>query len=722
MADRKGEGSSPSPAAGGGFLPAASETRRLSRLVVGLAVALVVLFAGAVLGTYLLNLNRYVERSGVAADLIEDSVTRTLESVETTLLAVLAAARDASRGNPAAHDAPLRAFMNQSMRFAPHLRQIVLADDGGRILVDSTAGSEGAVLDLKRMGLGAAEGGEGPLVRGLRLGRESAGRFLPLVGASQTDSVRRVIPVMIEQVDGLSVVGAINPVALDRTLRHALTGSSRTVRLVRLSGETLVSVKRQDGACLASDAPPLMDVAGAGRESGAVRIPSDIGPLPEGWLSFRLSARYPVSVVVCTATRHTVTQWIEDTGVLLFWSAVALLALLAGVALFMREALRRTHLEQSLRLIGLTRAVFAHSAEPMLVTDPQDRILAANPAFLTATALDGPTITGAAVTDFLVPAWAPAELDENTPDSSALTSSRLEHWWLRCPGGSPRAVEYRSAPLDAESTIITLNDITERIETQNALQDALEEARLANRAKSEFLAAMSHELRTPLNAILGFSEILRDQFFGPLGSRRYINYAADIHASGAHLRDIINDLLDLARIEAGRLEAVFETLDLNEEIETCCRLVKERATNHGLCLTTPDRIDPALLNADRRLFRQMMINLLSNAIKFTPRGGWVRVEARRDAVGTLRVSVSDSGIGIAPEDQPRIFESYQRAANTEIRRIEGSGLGLSLVKAMMELHGGAVTVHSMLGQGSTFTLIFPAQTEPDTDTDTDTRP
>ena len=685
------------------------ETRRLTRLIIVLGVGLVALFVAAVVGTSLVSLNRSLDSSRMAADLIEDSVTRTLESTETTLLSLLAAVRAGGRGNSAAREDRLRGLIDQSLAFAPHLRQIIIADRDGRVLLDSLETSEGGVIDLAAMGLGEADGpaGDSPMDRGLRVGGETPGRFLPLAGAPSPPSPHSTIPVEVWTGGAIRVVAAINPASLRRTMGQALTGSSRTVALVRLDGVPLIEAMSGEGAVLDDGRAALAQAVAEGREGGLVSVGATAAWWPDGWLAFRLSSRYPAAIVVATAPGHAMLTLLEETAALLFWSTVVLVVFGAGVVVFLRESLRRMRLEGSLRLVGLTQAVFAHSSEPMLVTDTEGRVQAANPAFLSVSGLTRQAVTGQPADALLVPAWSPSDDDEQaTPPDDA---TRPEHWWLKCADTPPRAVEYRAAPLSGAATIITLNDITERIETQMALQEALDDAQVANRAKSEFLAAMSHELRTPLNAIMGFSEIMRDELFGPVGTPQYRSYLADIHASGSHLRDIIDDLLDLARIEAGRLTADIEHLDVNEEIAICCRLVQERATNHGLTLGVVETAEPPDLFADRRLLRQMLFNLLSNAIKFTPRGGSVTVTARRTPDGPLRVAVSDTGIGITPEDQARVFESYHRAANTTVRRIEGSGLGLSLVQAMVELHGGAVTVQSVVGQGSTFTLVFPRE-------------
>ena len=239
------------------------------------------------------------------------------------------------------------------------------------------------------------------------------------------------------------------------------------------------------------------------------------------------------------------------------------------------------------------------------------------------------------------------------------------------------------------------------------LKKANLELSAANRAKSEFLANMSHELRTPLNAILGFSEIMRDEHFGDLGNSLYREYAADIHQSGTHLLEVINDILDLAKIEAGKLELNEETIEPISLVESCMRLVRERADAHAITLkqVLPENLPH--LTGDARKLKQTLINLLSNAVKFTPDGGEVTVSAKIDADGTLAITVTDTGIGIPEDHLAKVFDPFAQVDGGLDRQYEGTGLGLPLSKAMVELHDGELTLESTVGIGTTATLRLP---------------
>ena len=232
----------------------------------------------------------------------------------------------------------------------------------------------------------------------------------------------------------------------------------------------------------------------------------------------------------------------------------------------------------------------------------------------------------------------------------------------------------------------------------------------ANRHKSEFLANMSHELRTPLNAIIGFSEVLGERMFGELNEKQ-AEYTDDILSSGRHLLSLINEILDLSKVEAGRMELEVATFDLPLAIDNARTFVRERATKHGINLdvTVDERLGDFV--GDERKIKQILLNLLSNAVKFTPEGGRIGIKARQ-ADGSVEISVSDTGIGISPEDQAKIFEEFRQVGGDYAHKREGTGLGLTLAKKFVELHGGKIWVESEVGKGSTFSFTLPERSSP----------
>jgi two-component system cell cycle sensor histidine kinase PleC len=238
-------------------------------------------------------------------------------------------------------------------------------------------------------------------------------------------------------------------------------------------------------------------------------------------------------------------------------------------------------------------------------------------------------------------------------------------------------------------------------------ENLLAESQAANHAKSEFLAIVSHELRTPLNAIIGFSEFLKMEMFGPLGSDRYRAYADDIYTSGQHLLQIINDILDLSRAEAKKLELSDEEFELDQVIDTCMRMFRTKAAEDGVRLSW--RPGPsAILRADQRLITQVVINLLSNAIKFTGRGGEVVIWCEATDEEGCAIAVQDTGIGIASGDIPKIMEPFVQVESAISRHHEGLGLGLPLVKRIVERHGGEIAIDSTIGKGTKVTVRLPA--------------
>ena len=239
------------------------------------------------------------------------------------------------------------------------------------------------------------------------------------------------------------------------------------------------------------------------------------------------------------------------------------------------------------------------------------------------------------------------------------------------------------------------------------IADKSRQLEAASRHKSEFLANMSHELRTPLNAILGFSEVLAERMFGEVNEKQ-AEYLQDILSSGRHLLSLINDILDLSKVEAGRLELELGRFHLPTALDNALTLVRERATRHGITLTqtVDERVGDIV--ADERKVKQILLNLLSNAVKFTPEGGRVGLTATV-ADGAVTIAVSDTGVGIAPEDQAAIFEEFRQVGREDARKQEGTGLGLTLAKKFVELHGGRIWVESQVGQGSTFSFTLPVR-------------
>jgi len=276
----------------------------------------------------------------------------------------------------------------------------------------------------------------------------------------------------------------------------------------------------------------------------------------------------------------------------------------------------------------------------------------------------------------------------------------------------PVEISSRGVTIDGKDMLLSvIRDISQRKETELTLRRARDEAERASQVKSEFLAAMSHELRTPLNAIMGFSQVLGNEYFGPLSDKQK-EYAADIYDSGKHLLSLINDILDLSKIEAGKMEPNWSSVDVDSLLEHSSLLVREKCFKHGIRLEIElaESVRGLKITADERRFNQILYNLLSNATKFTPDGGSIRVAARlkEEPAPLLEVSIADTGIGIAPEHQTHIFEAFYQVCGGTVDKTPGTGLGLCLVKQLVAMHGGNIWVESEgEGHGSRFTFFVP---------------
>ncbi len=278
------------------------------------------------------------------------------------------------------------------------------------------------------------------------------------------------------------------------------------------------------------------------------------------------------------------------------------------------------------------------------------------------------------------------------------------------------AYDYLRKPLHPSEVFAVLERSFEKIQLEQkaraafeAIRAAKETAEQADRTKTEFLAAMSHELRTPLHSIIGFSEVLISQAFGELGNEKYVDYAGNIRESGMHLLDVINDILEIAKAEAGKLELREGLVDVSDTIATTLRLIKPQAEAAKLEIEKAIAPELPAFYGDEQKLKQILLNLLSNAVKFTPDNGKVRIAAEQDQDGQIIISVRDTGIGMAPKDIPKALAPFSQVDSDLSRGYPGTGLGLSLSVVMIELHGGTLAVESEVGKGTTVTLRIPAE-------------
>ncbi len=400
------------------------------------------------------------------------------------------------------------------------------------------------------------------------------------------------------------------------------------------------------------------------------------------------------------------------------WEAVGAAACAAGFGLVVALHLRRrlaahnARVEQALSESERRfRDLVDLLPEVVFETDARGRLVYLNRQARDLTGYDDSDLAaGIGALDMIVPEDRPRAKENIAAVFTGQDLGHNEYMALRKDGSRfPATVHSRPIVRDGRPVGLrgTVLDITERRQVEDALRAAMREAEVASRVKSEFLAAVSHELRTPLNAIIGFSDMIRTATHGEIANERYREYIGDIHDSGQHLLELINDILDLSKIEAGKDELARQPVVIAENARSAITLVRQRAREGGVAVTLD--IAPGLpaLDADPRRLKQVFVNLLTNAIKFTPRGGTVTLAARRVADRGLELSVADTGIGIAPEDIPKALSQFGQIKKDPEFAQEGTGLGLPLSKAIVESHGGTLVIESEVGVGTVVKLRFP---------------
>jgi signal transduction histidine kinase len=364
----------------------------------------------------------------------------------------------------------------------------------------------------------------------------------------------------------------------------------------------------------------------------------------------------------------------------------------------------------------LLQSTLEHIGEGLSVFDGRGRLIAWNSRFCELLELPPDLMVGVPLRDIL--ALQAARGDFGLGDPSVEVAKRLERFYRDVPTTKERVTPRghilqicRRAMPDG-GIVSVYSDITDLKASERRLIQARSQAETANRAKSEFLANMSHELRTPLNAIIGFSEIIAHELFGPLGNEKYRDYMKDIHQSSLHLLSIINDVLDMSKIEAGKLELSREPLNIRSLIGEVIRMMRERAESRGIKLA-PTLVDEDLeIWADERAMKQIFLNLLSNAIKFSRDGGVVCIRVVADRPDLAIVEFEDHGIGMNEEELERALQPFGQAKPSTTRNYGGTGLGLPITKGLIEAHGGKLAIESRPGQGTIARIAMPTERTP----------
>ncbi|MDA0701896.1 MAG: PAS-domain containing protein [Proteobacteria bacterium] len=348
------------------------------------------------------------------------------------------------------------------------------------------------------------------------------------------------------------------------------------------------------------------------------------------------------------------------------------------------------------------------------LADRHGRILAANSRFASLLGCRADELRpGAAVAEAFTriaqsgdPGNGAGERLESLGYIQALRGRPSRREWLRTDGS---VIESNWVPVTTVGAALVASDLTQQRQLESSLREAKEVAEATTRTKSEFLANMSHELRTPLNAIMGFSEIRKNELFGSIGNPTYRVYASDIYDSGGHLLTLINDILDMSKAEAGKIELQETEVEVEAVIAACLRLVKARAETGGLSLSVARPETPIRLWVDERRIKQILLNLLSNAIKFTRPGGRVVIAASIERSGSFVLTVRDTGIGIAPDGIAKALAPFGQVDSKLARRFDGTGLGLPLSRVLAELHDGHLDMHSRVAVGTTIRVRLPAE-------------
>jgi signal transduction histidine kinase len=687
--------------------------------VLALAAALVLLGAIVVWNSYRTAIGKAESTSRTLATVLDEHAAHNLDNVDQRLRMIFRFATDDLVRHPGA-DAYARDVAELPDRSAL-VRGFAVADAQGQVIYGEAAGRSVASLDIFARQ-------RDQQIQGLYIGEPSRiGEAWQLpVSRGFRDGDGRFLGVAVAYLD--------------------LAAFDRFYATLDLGDHGAVAVVRNDGRLLWRH--PMVDLAGAptypvaGPEAG--RSGNFVGPTPvdgrERIVGYVTDRDLPLLVFVALDRGTALTDWRLET-IITSLVAVALVTcvLLLGWRLA-REMTERAKgfadLERHASALAVNTMqldISRHHAEEaeerlrnaldalsegFLLWDSEDRLVLCNDAAHRLDPDPGNKIEfgqsfAELLDDRLERGLIPAAIGREAEYRQIRLQSHLDPGqpieFQAADGKILRVVERRTT----EGGIVTLrSDVTAQRQMERALIDARQEAEAGSRAKSEFLANMSHELRTPLNAVIGFAELIHGEMMGndAAAHARYREYAGDIRDSGSHLLGLINDILDFSKTEAGELHLIQDPVDLGEVVESAVRMLQPRAERAGIELATrvPSNLPPVM--GDGMRLRQILLNLVSNAIKYTPEAGHVSVSVETTDAGVL-IKVSDTGIGIAPEDMSTVLEPFRQVDNDLNRRNPGTGLGLPLTKRLVELHKGVLELESALGHGTTAVVRLPANQE-----------
>ena len=375
--------------------------------------------------------------------------------------------------------------------------------------------------------------------------------------------------------------------------------------------------------------------------------------------------------------------------------------------------LRRRGAARLRRQTELLQNTFDNIDEGLSVFDSTGRLVARNSRFCELLGLSLDIRSGTPLGEILMRQALQGAFGDVDP--GAETTRRLDQFYREVPTTKERVtpagriLQIRRSAMPDGAVLSVYSDVTDIRAGERKLLQARSQAEAANHSKSEFLANMSHELRTPLNAIIGFTEIISQELFGPIGNEKYLEYIKDVHSSSLHLLSIINDVLDMSKIEAGKLELAKQMVALQDVLGDVVRIVHERASCRGIELVSLSVNEPVVIWADERAMKQIFLNLLSNAIKFSSDGQRISVRVSAEQAGCAAIEVEDHGIGMNEEEQERALQPFGQAKPATTGNYGGTGLGLPITKGLVEAHGGTLSISSRLGEGTTVRVVLPTQ-------------
>jgi len=517
------------------------------------------------------------------------------------------------------------------------------------------------------------------------------------------------------------VIAAVVPIAAFSDF-FAATAPTRGTRISLLLDNGVLLANEPGAKQTIGEVPnfaPAILAAAAKEPMGVLEAPAVEGR--PRLLSFRKVAGYPLIVMVSRERADILRLWaVERTETIiefaLFAGTVVTLAYLVLCALKRQQfaAVRLRRSEGRLkRQTSLLQNTLENIGEGLSVFDSQGRLVAWNSRFCELLDLPPSLTAGAPLRDILLLQAVRGDFGDDEPEAEA--TRRLERFHRDVPtvkervtlGGRILQIRRRAMPDDA--VVSVYSDITDVKSSERMLIQARSQAEMANRSKSDFLANMSHELRTPLNAIIGFSEIISHELFGPIRNEKYLEYIKDIHKSSLHLLSIINDVLDMSKIEAGKLEFSKEMLNIQSVVADVSRMMRELAESRGIELIVQPLDEDGEIWADQRAMKQIFLNLLSNAIKFSKEGGRVFLRVLADQPSLAVVEFQDFGIGMNEEEQDRALQPFGQAKPATTSNYGGTGLGLPITKGLVEAHGGKLAISSRLGCGTVVRVILPTE-------------